>query len=243
MHLLQFAGADNGLLVRNVAEFLVEGIGRGERCVVIASGGRDREIAEAIESLDGRIDAGDAGVVCFLDAEETLRQLMRGAAVDAGRFERVLGSRLHEMCRDAGGVRAYGEMVGLLWERGERTAAVRLELLWNGLLARENVHLFCSYPIDVFAPDFDAQAVHPLLRAHGRVVTGLDERVGEAVVRATRDTVGLPPAPHRVSEPVRRAWSPLPRGEALILRLRARDPEYATEILERARMYYMERER
>jgi hypothetical protein len=241
MHLLQFAGADDGLLVRNVAAFLVEGIGRGEGCVVIASGARNREIAGAIGSLDRTIDVGDAGAICFLNAEETLAKLMRGTTVDAARFERVLGSRLHELCRDAGGVRAYGEMVGVLWARGERSAAARLELLWNDLLARENVHLFCSYPIDVFAPGFDAQTVHPLLRAHGRVVSGLDERIGGAVARATRETAGLPPAPHRVTEPVHRAWPPLPRGEALILRLRDRDPEYASEILERARTYYLAR--
>jgi hypothetical protein len=36
--------------------------------------------------------------------------------------------------------------VGLLWEQGLYAATVRLEALWQDLVAREKIQVLCSYP-------------------------------------------------------------------------------------------------
>jgi anti-sigma regulatory factor (Ser/Thr protein kinase) len=48
----------------------------------------------------------------------------------------------------AGGrhVRAYGEMVALLWEQGDPGAAIELEGLWNDLAETRVFSLMCGYP-------------------------------------------------------------------------------------------------
>ena len=44
-----------------------------------------------------------------------------------------------------GPVSIYGEMVNLLWERGDVMAAMRLEGLWNELGAGIDFSLLCGY--------------------------------------------------------------------------------------------------
>jgi hypothetical protein len=41
-------------------------------------------------------------------------------------------------------VRAFGEMVALLWEQGHHSATVRLEPQWGSFCRRETFPLFCA---------------------------------------------------------------------------------------------------
>jgi hypothetical protein len=43
-------------------------------------------------------------------------------------------------------MRAFGEMVALLWAQGHNAATLRLEQLWNELIGQEALALFCAYP-------------------------------------------------------------------------------------------------
>ena len=58
----------------------------------------------------------------------------------------------------AGGrrVRAFGEMVAVMWARGEQGATVRLEHLWHRLCQSEAFSLFCAYPRIGFTQDAEA---------------------------------------------------------------------------------------
>ncbi len=49
--------------------------------------------------------------------------------------------------RDGRRVRAFGEMVAVLWDQGQNAATVRLEHLWHKLCPEEkDFSLFCTYP-------------------------------------------------------------------------------------------------
>ena len=43
-------------------------------------------------------------------------------------------------------MRAFGEMVALLWAQGRNGATLRLEHLWNELIEEQALALFCAYP-------------------------------------------------------------------------------------------------
>lgn len=47
-------------------------------------------------------------------------------------------------------VRAYAEMVDVLWKQGKTEAAVRLEVLWNELASTHVFSLLCGYAIGSF---------------------------------------------------------------------------------------------
>ena len=47
-------------------------------------------------------------------------------------------------------IRAYGEMVDVLWKQGRIEATIRLEMLWNKLANRYGIALLCGYAVGNF---------------------------------------------------------------------------------------------
>jgi len=68
-------------------------------------------------------------------------------------------------------VRAFGEMVAILWAQGHAAATVRLEHLWSKLCENERLPLFCAYPRAGFTTD-QASGLRDLCAAHSRVFYG-----------------------------------------------------------------------
>jgi hypothetical protein len=85
---------------------------------------------------------------------------------DATLFREVLG-RLLERTRAP--VRAFGEMVVLLWESGQKQATLELERLWSEACRQHGIALLCAYPNDVFEGDSE-QAIRQVCDAHTSVV-------------------------------------------------------------------------
>ena len=52
-------------------------------------------------------------------------------------------------------VRAFGEMVNLLWKDGMTSAAIRLETLWNELARSYDFKLLCGYSMGNFYKQAD----------------------------------------------------------------------------------------
>lgn len=239
-HLVQFYDGEPASLVANVAAFLDEGLERGDSIVVIAT----PEHGDAFVSALGSSRSRDvrARRLVLLDAAATLEQIMTNGHPDWRRFEAVVGGTIRglQRAKPGAGLRAYGEMVGLLWAAGRIDAAVQLEKFWNVLLGGNEFTLFCAYPIDVFADEFQAQRVHEVLCAHTHVLPGGNGTMEFALDRAMRDVLG------EQVEVVRRgadaaanpAWAAVPGLEATILWLREHRPAYVTEVLSRARNYY-----
>src|SRR5207237_5735004 len=68
------------------------------------------------------------------------------------------------------GVRAFGEMVAVLWREERRAAAIRLEQLWNELGARVPFSLLCAYPIHGFRNGDDDGPFLEVCGEHSRVI-------------------------------------------------------------------------
>jgi hypothetical protein len=240
-HLLQFFDANQDALVQNVATFLYEGIAQGEPCNVLASPATTSALKAALKDRDGSLDFEDKRNFIFFDAQDTLDYFMVDGTPDTARFDQSVGAAVQAMCGStAAGVRGFGEMVGLLWREGNFSGAIQLERLFNRVLTREKrLRIFCAYPVDIFGSDFAPELVDELLLAHSDLASGVClAGIEEAVMRATKEAAELPIVPQNMSEIEFRSWATLPRGEAMILRLRTRDPGRAGEILDRARIYY-----
>jgi hypothetical protein len=240
-HFVQFYGDDARLLTRNVARYLAEGLRRGDGLLVIATPEHSDPIGQELRKESAYSRAVLEGCLMFLDAEATLAQLMVGERPHPERFESIIGEAVRGLRHRAGhaAVRAYGEMVGLLWKRGQYSAALQLEEFWNHLLESSHVSLFCGYPIDVFGGEFRAENVDQVLCAHTHLLP-LDDALESALNRAMDEVLGsrmralrgLMKANHRPS------WAVVPKSEAIILWLRNNLPGSADEILQLARRYY-----
>lgn len=105
-----------------------------------------------------------------LDADETLSLFMRNGWPDESLFKDVI---THLLGRSRGEgerrVRAFGEMVALLWAQGHNGATVRLEHMWHRLCQNQAFCLFCAYPRVGFTQRTD-ESICEICAAHSRVV-------------------------------------------------------------------------
>lgn len=243
-HVVQLHGPDDRLLTTNVGHYLWEGLKRGDGLLVIATPQRRDALWAFLRGLGADPEgAVRDGRVVFLEAHETLRKFMVDGQPDWRRFEHTIRVAMRQI-RGAPGhteMRAYGEMVGLLWQAGEFSAAVRLEQFWNRLLHSNGFSLFCAYPINVFEKEFRMSTVDDLLCAHTHLIPSYnDGDLVDAIHRAMDDALG-PKAQglRQVMKPnYRPSWAALPKAEALILWLRNNVPDPAADaILAQARQY------
>jgi hypothetical protein len=243
-HLVQLYDADEELLTRNVSSYLWEGLKLGDGLLVVATPDHREAIPRRLEELGADHErAVREGRLVFLDAQETLDRFMVDGQPDWDRFEAAVGSALREVhARVNGkGLRVHGEMVGILWKAGQRSAAIRLEKFWNKLLTSITFNLFCAYPIDVFGDDFQLAEIDGLLCAHTHLLPGGAEAdIESAVNRAMDEILGARAERLRplIKANYRPSWAAIPRAEAMVLWLRNNLPDYAHEILDRARQYY-----
>lgn len=147
---------ESGFLIRRVADFLAPGIAAGEAVVMIATPKHADLIEDELRARGADVDqAREAGAFIALDAVDTLKQFMDGDRPDQKRFIGVVGSAIERGRKQAKApiVRAFGEMVAVLWSQGRPKAALALEELWNDLLGHRAFSLMCGYPIDVLTQE------------------------------------------------------------------------------------------
>jgi anti-sigma regulatory factor (Ser/Thr protein kinase) len=111
--------------------------------------------------------------VLFLDAAETLAGFMADSGPDRARFRQVVGGVIERAGRGGRGVRAFGEMVALLWEAGDVAGAIELESLWNDLAHHFQFSLYCAYPLSLLEANGDLDAINQVCRHHSGVLAPL----------------------------------------------------------------------
>jgi hypothetical protein len=96
---------------------------------------------------------------------------MTGDVPDPDLFQESIGGcirRILENRRDTPLIRAYGEMVDVLWKQGRHDAAIRLELLWNKLAATYGFALLCGYAMGNFYKE--TELFEEVCRHHSHVI-------------------------------------------------------------------------
>jgi signal transduction histidine kinase len=171
-HIVQFYETEE-FLSDVVADFLQAGIAAGEPLVVIATEDHRRAFIQRLTSRGVDVAAGcESGQYTFLDARESLARFMVGGMPDWALFSTLIGGVLEKSeskgCHAR--VRAYGEMVDLLWKDGNPKAAIRLEELWNEISEAYSFSLLCAYQMGLFERESDAQPFNHVCRAHSHVI-------------------------------------------------------------------------
>ncbi len=173
-HVVQFYGREDQLLERNVGRYFAEGLDRAEAVLAIATGAHLCAFARQLRGHSQYQAAVRDGRLVLLDARAVLPAITVGGEPEWNRFDRTVGGALGTLRGQTGvgRIRAYGELVGLLWQVGRTSAAIRLEEYWNRLQERDGFDLYCAYPIDVLGSEFRTPVVAPILCTHTHVVSG-----------------------------------------------------------------------
>jgi MEDS: MEthanogen/methylotroph, DcmR Sensory domain len=105
-----------------------------------------------------------------LDAEEMIKKFMANGRVDDELFFQLVADILARATKTGRKVRAFGEMVTVMWSKGFYGATVRLEHLWHRLCAENSFTLFCAYPKISFAEN-GSEAIAHICAAHSKILT------------------------------------------------------------------------
>lgn len=139
---------DSATLGRRVARYAAEAVDSGSHALVIAQAGTLQQVD--LEFHHRQVDTASGGRLLTLNAETVLEKISVDGKPDPHLFDAVVGSAVRSLCDGGRPLAVYGEVVGVLCERGQHAEAVRLEEMWNTLLAGKSVSLFCGYARSLF---------------------------------------------------------------------------------------------
>lgn len=150
--------------------FASGGLRQGDSVVVIATERHrlalERKLARRGYNLE---DARRNHRFIMLDAAATLRQFVDGGRLDREKFNAWTNDLISRLRGNGRRVRAFGEMVALLWEQGAHAATIELEALWAELCEREDLCVFCAYPRSGFT-DAHIDSLQTICAHHARVI-------------------------------------------------------------------------
>jgi hypothetical protein len=183
-HVVQFYGHEEELADR-VAGYLLGALQDDGVAVVIATAAHRRSFERRLTRAGVDLAAAArAGTYRTLDAGDAVRALTTGGQLDRGAFDRVIGRLIADAGQGERPVRAYGEMVALLWDAGLVNDAVQLEEMWGSLGLSHSFSLFCSYPARSVTGDGHLEAFAEICRLHGSVVGGWPAPANPSAPRA-----------------------------------------------------------
>jgi hypothetical protein len=235
---------DQQFLNRAVCRFAAAAIANGEGVILVPTVAHWDAFRPRLEAEGVDVKAAESrGQLTIVDADNLLPTFMSDGMPDSPVF---LGLAANVITRARGDgrypkVRWWGEMVNLLWERGDIAASMNLEDLFDQLAHEQDIAIFCSFLMDNFNGDVHARMLPRLGENHSHLIPVEDyARLERAVSDALRDAVG--PVESRVLEGQLLSSYPgpfhMPRSQALLLALRQTLPRIADDVLERSRALY-----
>lgn len=149
--------------------FVVAGLRQNEAIILIATAAhlgllKDRLIRGGVD-LPATIARNQFVAV---DAHEALASFMRDGWPNEELFYKMVSALLKHVRPQYPKVRAFGEMVALMWANGDCGATIHLEHLWARLCKSEEFSLFCAYPRVGFTQDAE-QSMMDVHLAHSIV--------------------------------------------------------------------------
>lgn len=153
-HLVEFYKTERSLL-RNLRDYLLSGLDKNDTCVVIVKPLHMKKLLQELKKCTcvsfNPYDNDES--LKIINAESVLNSFMVGGHPDKKKFFASIGTIVEKASSNGRSIRAYGEMVALLWEEGNKEGAIELENLWNQLSKKYEFSLYCAYPDMLFKAD------------------------------------------------------------------------------------------
>lgn len=170
-HLLQVYDNES-VFIATLEGFIKSGFEAGDSVVVIATAEHLQTLRYRLTFLRYDLDKliSEKSYIP-LDANEALGEFMRGDWPEESLFRRFVTATINEASEGGRNVRAFGEMVAVLWTQGKSGATVRLEHLWEKYLHEEPINLFCAYPKSGFTQDAHV-SLQEICASHSLIISG-----------------------------------------------------------------------
>ncbi|HUO45052.1 MAG TPA: MEDS domain-containing protein [Burkholderiales bacterium] len=164
-HVVQIYKSDEQFIACLEA-FVAEGLEQNECVIVIATRSHLSALEHGLRKRGCDLDHSNDQYIAF-DAHETLARLVPGKSPDEACLEKFM---VELFARIRGRqIRAFGEMVAILWSRGDYETTLLLEQLWDKIARREKFPIFCAYPASSFSGKLE-EPVRAICEVHSKVV-------------------------------------------------------------------------
>lgn len=175
-HLVQIYDNENVFL--DILEgFAGSGLRAGDNVIIIATSEHLARLEERLTKYGFDIDALRATDQYMpFDAVETLSKFVVNDWPDEKLFTEFVTGVIRRGQKNGRKVRAFGEMVAILWAKGFNEATMQLENLWSDLHQQEAFTLYCAYPRAGFNPDKN-DGLEMVCCSHSKVI---DSRPGSS---------------------------------------------------------------
>lgn len=169
-HLVQLYKND-GAFLNSLEEFVCGAFEAGEGIVVIVTPAHLHALEAKLRARGFDLNAAcERDQYIALDAKATLSKFMVSGWPEATLFQPFIRDLLARASRNnERPVRAFGEMVALLWADGYTQATLELERLWDQLCKTEAFSLFCAYPHSGLPQDIN-ESMQEICDAHSQVI-------------------------------------------------------------------------
>jgi hypothetical protein len=235
---------DEQFLNRAVCRFAAAALAHGEGVILVPTAAHWEAFYPRLEAEGVDIKEAQAqGQLTVVDADELLPRFMGQEMPDAPVF---LGLAGEAVARARGRkrypkVRWWGEMVNVLWERGNATASMALEDLFDQLAHEQEIAIFCSFVMDNFNGEVHTRMLPRLAQNHSHLIPVENYvRLEHAVADALREVVG-PVEASILEKKLLEHYSPpfmMPPSQALLFALRQVLPDVADAVLHRSGALY-----
>ena len=168
---------DSDSLCRIVGHFIAAGLAAGEPAILIATPGHTTAIEACLRGTALDVEAlKRRGDLIALDARKMLATFMADGLPNAAAFRQHVGGVITQAGRgrEQSTIRAYGEMVDLLWKDGLTAAAIQVEGLWNQLAREHEFKLLCGYSMGNF---YKGSAFDEIKGQHSHLTSDVGEHV------------------------------------------------------------------
>ncbi|MGH7796246.1 MAG: MEDS domain-containing protein [Candidatus Binatia bacterium] len=161
---------DEAVFMDALEGFIKGGLQADDGVIVLATDAHLDALETRLEVSGIDLETARAqGRYTALEAAQILESFMVKNWPDDKLFTSAVTQLITRARGDGRKVRAFGEMVAVLWARGDQGATVRLEYLWNELCQTEAFSLFCAYPKAGFTRDA-TQSINEICAAHSRLI-------------------------------------------------------------------------
>jgi MEDS: MEthanogen/methylotroph, DcmR Sensory domain len=168
-HIAQFYDTD-AVFLDTLSGYIGGGLIAGESTIIIAT-------EPHLKALEQRLDQAGVSVAramvegryIAMDAETALNKFVVNGWPDDYLFAEFVTGLIGRAKQNGRRVRAFGEMVALLWARGDIAATIRLERLWHEICKRRDFSLLCAYPKTGCTEDA-SESIAEICAAHTKVI-------------------------------------------------------------------------
>lgn len=169
-HLVQFYENDK-FLAEAVASYAAPALNKGEGVILIATQEHLDIFEAAFKKHYLQVDhLKESGQLLLLNAQAILKYFMVDQSPDPKKFFPLMGQAITDMQKKFGKVKAYGEMVNILWKDGNLDGTIALEKLWNNLSDHIDFTLLCAYSMEHFNDEKHGVAFREICHTHTHVI-------------------------------------------------------------------------